>query len=279
MNLKDLLAQLAEQEKLLTQVKFLAPCLPKGLIKTRVAGLICKFQPQPGNLEGWGIFQPLNQTQAKWVEEASYIQVAEYLQFLLPLRVQLVHPLRGQTWLAYPVNESDMRQRLKTVKPVVVHLVTEGMAFETAIARWDGQAWWFEELDRRADPRLPEQLREHLQQGQEGVNLKISGLTPENRTAYSLAWQQTAEGRRQQQQTQAEKRLDQALKMGGGKLSQMHDRGDYWQVEWTTQAGEKHLSAISKTDLTVMSAGICLSGRDHDFDLQSLVGVVEQAKW
>jgi hypothetical protein len=35
-------------------------------------------------------------------------------------------------------------------------------------------------------------------------------------------------------------------------------------------------SAIAKTDLTVVSSGICLSGRVRDFDLQSLVGVMEQ---
>ena len=37
------------------------------------------------------------------------------------------------------------------------------------------------------------------------------------------------------------------------------------------------VSAISKRDLTVISAGICLSGEDDKFDLQSLVGVVEKA--
>lgn len=48
-------------------------------------------------------------------------------------------------------------------------------------------------------------------------------------------------------------------------------------MEWTTAEGDSHSSAISKADLTVISAGIGLSERDRDFDLQSLVGVVEQA--
>ena len=47
-------------------------------------------------------------------------------------------------------------------------------------------------------------------------------------------------------------------------------------VEWQTFDGEYHSSAISKQDLTVISSGICLSGLDRDFDLQSLVGVIEK---
>jgi hypothetical protein len=50
-------------------------------------------------------------------------------------------------------------------------------------------------------------------------------------------------------------------------------------VEWTTSEGLRHTSAVTKTDLTVVSSGICLSGRDRDFDLLSLVGVVEGSDW
>jgi hypothetical protein len=72
-----------------------------------------------------------------------------------------------------------------------------------------------------------------------------------------------------------EKRLQRALKMGGGELQEFRDRDDYWLIEWTSGTGERHSSAIAKNDLTVISAGICLSGEDRNFDLQSLVGVVE----
>ncbi|WP_445248687.1 hypothetical protein [Microcoleus sp. OTE_8_concoct_300] len=81
----------------------------------------------------------------------------------------------------------------------------------------------------------------------------------------------------------AGQRLQRALKMGGGELRDFcvkrsypaGNRQNYWLVEWTSGSGEHHTSAIAKNDLTVMSAGICLSGLDKDFDLHSLVGVVE----
>ena len=75
------------------------------------------------------------------------------------------------------------------------------------------------------------------------------------------------------------RRIAEALQQGGGDLEEFRDRGEYWQVEWRTRDGELHSSAIDKQDLTVISSGICLSGMDRDFDLQSLVGVMEQREW
>ncbi len=158
-----------------------------------------------------------------------------------------------------------MRQRLKTVKPVVVHLATEGVGFEQILARWNGNSYWFEEVDRCADPAIAEALHSNLKQLTPMEELQFKGITPEMRTLYHLAAQQI-EGFAQPQRD--EKRLRHALKLGGGELHQFQDRGDYWTVDWTTADGVRHTSAIAKGDLTVVSSGICLSGRDRDFDLQ-----------
>ncbi|QLE42565.1 hypothetical protein FD723_20435 [Nostoc sp. C052] len=275
-NIFKLINQIAIAEAQLYTTQFLAPCVKGGRVRTLVAGMICTFTPKPSKFEGWGIFQAVDQKTATVVEEADLPQIAEYLQHFPQIRLRLAHQLRGQTWLAYPVNEADMRQRLKVVKPIAVHLVTEGVTFEQIIARWNGQSCWFEEVDRRTDPAISETLQSALKQLTPTEELQFKGITPEIRTVYELA-SRRIEGFSQPQQD--EKRLRKALQIGGGSLTQFHDRGDYWTVDWTTADGVRHSSAIAKTDLTVVSSGICLSGRDRDFDLQSLVGVMEQQEW
>jgi hypothetical protein len=317
-DIRNLLNQIAAQETQLRDTQFLAPCVRGGRVRTSVANIIYTFTPQPQDFEGWGIFQPVDGKIAEVVDEPSLPQLAEYLKLLKPLRLRLAHLLQGQTWLAYPVNESDMQQRLGAAKPVPVHLVTEAAAFEPIIARFDGSAWWFDEIDRRAEPQPAELLREQLRQGTMPENVRFPGMTPEMVTVYDLALQQTEayqlrlqhqrevreqqerqreqrqqrraqrdeelreqerqsqRGRRQRGSAQGDEgRLRDALHMGGGELREFRDRGEFWQVEWMTRNGDRHTSAISKGDLTVISSGICLSGYDRNFDLQSLVGVIE----
>ncbi len=192
-DIHQLLNQLAAQEQQLFSTQFLAPCVRGGLVRTRVAGIVYTFTPQPRNFEGWGIFQPNNEKVAAVVDEPSLPQVGKYLQHLKPLRLRLAHALQQQTWLAYPVSVGDMQQRWGTAKPVPVHLVTDGGQFELIVARWDGCSWWFDESDRRADPLVAEQLREQLKKVTPLEELHFKGITPEMRTVYDLVTQQTKE--------------------------------------------------------------------------------------
>ena len=269
-NIRELLEQIAIAEAQLRSTQLLAPCVKGGQVRTRVAEMIYTFTPQPRSFEGWGIFQATNEKTATLIEEADLPHIENYLQTFQSVRLRLAYQLRNQTWIAYPINEADMRQRFKYAKPVPVHLVTEGIAFEQIIARSNGNSFWFEALDRRADPAIAAQLQSNLKQFVFAKELQFKGITPEMRSLYDLVTKK-AEGFAQSD----EKRLQQALQVGGGELQQFQDRGDYWTLNWTTADGTRHTSAIAKSDLTVISSGICLSGRDRDFDLQSLVGVME----
>ncbi|MEG4345778.1 hypothetical protein QUB70_21230 [Microcoleus sp. A003_D6] len=271
-DIRKILSQLAAQEEQLLDTQFLAPCVRGGRVRTRIGGMTYLFQPQPENFEGWAIFGPVNEKIAAVIEEPSLPQMAEYLQLLVPIRLQLACVLQGQTWLAYPVNESDAKQRTGVAKPVPVHLVTEGSQFEAIVARWDGHCLWFEEIDRRADPLPSEKLKAAFKKLILPQEVRFKGMTPEMRTVYELVSRNIKDF---DPKLLEEQRLQRALKMGGGELRDFCDRENYWLVEWTSGTGEHHTSAIAKNDLTVMSAGICLSGLDKDFDLHSLVGVVE----
>ncbi len=193
-----------------------------------------------------------------------------------PLRLFLAYQLQGQTWLAYPTNESDSKQRFGFAKPVAIYLVTDGAMFEQIIARLDGSSWWFEDVERRGAPLALEELRKALKNITPPKEVRFKGITPEMKIVYDIVARQQEELIKKMQQQRNEKRLREALAMGGGTLQNFRDRSTYWQVEWITRDGEHHTSAIDKNDLTVVSAGICLSGGVQHFDLQSLVGVVEQ---
>ena len=275
-DIRKLIKQLATEENKLRSTEFIAPCVGNGKVRTRIAKMVYTFTPKPHDMTGWGIFQPLDEKTAIFVEEPNLPLISEYLKNFQPLRLRLVYPLQGKSWLAYPVNEADMQQRCGYCKPVVVHLVDEATRFEVAIARTDAVTWWFEECDRRADIMITEQLREQFKQLTPPSELHFKGITPEMRSAYDLATQEEKDFRILQQHERDENRLKAALKMGGGELQQWSERQDYWVVDWITSDGEHHTSAISRKDLTVISSGICLSGEDEKFDLQSLVGVVEQ---
>lgn len=274
-DVQRILREVAAQEANLRRYPFLAPCIPGAHLRARVGGLLLELAADPPDFEGWGIFRARDPHTAERIEEAALPRVAAYLALLRPLRVRLAVHLRGQTWLAYPSGESDTRQRLGRCAPLPVHLVRGAAAFDPIVARWDGSQLWFEEVDRRADATEPERLAAALGADLPTASLRWKGLTPETRQAYDVAFQRTAAGRARRQAASDEARVREALERGGGRLERHLDQGDHWTVEWTTRDGVRHVSAVAKGDLTVVSAGICLSGRDRDFDLQSLVGVIE----
>ena len=285
MDARDLVERLARQEEALRATCFVAPCVAGGKVRAKVEGLVHDFEPRPRDFAGWGLFRAIDSTIAEVVEPASARLVDDYLRLLAPFRLLLAGRLEDSSWLAYPVNESDARQRLGEAKPVPVHLVVDGDPFEQVKARFDGTAFWFEGRDRGGDPRTAVGLRRALGEMTPPEELAIDRLTPEARVVYRML-RDAEQGRRElrrrrrrwNRERRDEHRLRRALALGGGGLQQFRDRGEYWQVEWTTGDGEHHTSAISKNDLTVLGAGICLDGRDRDFDLQSLVGVVENAE-
>lgn len=270
-----LIHQIAAGEDRLRRTQILAPRVARGKIRARVSGLICELSMPTNDFEGWGVFTAQGLNQARLDGEATLAQVSGYLRLLKSLRMILIQPLQGRSWLALPANRSEASQKLGLSGPLTVHLVSQGRAFEQIVARFDGCNLWFEKVDRSADPVRPSYAAKALRKFISPEELDLPGLTPEFREAYRLVFQPRADDPAVRVRC-SEQRLRRALEQGGGTLHSFVDQGDYWTTHWSTREGERHTSAIMKSDLTVMSAGICLAGEDQKFDLQSLVGVVEQ---
>ncbi|MDQ1610899.1 MAG: hypothetical protein QOG00_830 [Pyrinomonadaceae bacterium] len=285
-DVRRLIETLAAREEAQRGMQFLAPCVGGGWVRVSLDGLVQRFRPEPHDFEGWGVLEAIDDRTARVVSEATLVQVEAYLKLLKPLPVRLAARLRGRTWLASPLNAEDARRQFDvTSDGLQVHLVSDGARFEVLTAYTDGCHWLGGELDRRADARVAERLRKLLWQGVAPRYITWKGITPETRAAYTLAAEfapargRGRKGRAADRLKQLEEaRLGDALALGGGTLVDYEDEGDaHWRVAWQTSGGETHVSIVARRDLTIFDAGICLSGYDRDFDLQSLVGVVEHA--
>jgi hypothetical protein len=265
----DLLNRLAAAEERFLHGDFLAPAPRGGIVGVRVAGVVCRMRVD-ADFQGWGVFRPTGPDRARLVRPATLSERRRYLDLLPARRLILCQP-HGPHWLALPAHRADHRFADAGLLPV--RLVEEAQRFEVVEARFDGVQGWFDGLDGRADPLAAAFLRQAFQDVTAPDQVRRPGLTAEQRTAYALVYQLRHEAERDR----TEERLRDALAHAGGELRDYLERDDGYRVEYEVD-GARHVSVIGKQDLAVQMAGICLNGEDRLFDLQSLVGVLREAR-
>lgn len=120
-------------------------------------------------------------------------------------------------------------------------------------------------------------LRACLKRSVAPADLKRSGLTAPQRSAYAMEFERREQAVAADRQDQIETQLCQTLRHSGAVLENFVEHADGYRVTWSS-GGQRHVSSVTRDDLTVQVAGICLSGQDRKFDLGSLVGVVREAE-
>jgi hypothetical protein len=296
---RALIARLSQEGQQLQEREIIAPLLPGGRIRTRLNGLIYEFKPRE-RFVGWGRFRPVSEGEADVLGEALPWERGGYLELFPALRVLLLWPAPSGyppgTWLALPYNQSDAQQRFGfPMEPLPVFLCdpTAGAErFERVIVRVDGRALWFEGPDLLADPTHAEWLRSAS--AQEASQDFLPGLASSERQTllfwrfHQLELARTEEIRHlkrlQQRNRLNQLNLEEKLRYeltkadatfhsyseviaSDGSVSQLI-------VEWSEHGQTHRYRSALDPRLTVVSSGICLSGRDQDFDLTSLVGVM-----
>jgi hypothetical protein len=264
---RELLDRLAAAEDRFLRSEFLSPAVGGAPVRVRVAGVVCGLRAEPADFRGWGVWRPTSHSAARLARPASLAERQRYLE-LFPLVRLILCRRAGDHYLATPAHRADARFRFEGLVPV--HLAEDGQPFEVVEARFDGARCWFERLDPRRDPAAAAYLRQALQDAVTAEKLCRPGLTAEERAAYALV-----HGPAEQDRTEG--RLLRALAHAGADLKGYVERDDCFRVEYVVD-GERHVSVVDKRNLSVQVAGICLSGEDGRFDLQSLVGVLREAQ-
>jgi hypothetical protein len=266
----DSLDRLAAAEERFLASIFLAPALGGGEVQVRVAGVICRLKIRPADFQGFGIFRPKSHSHAELVRVASLAERRRYLE-LFPLVRLILADKHEDQWLAVMAHRGDSRFRIAGAVPVC--LAEDVQLFEIIETRFDGVHFWYDGPDPRWDPAAAAYLRQALDKEIEPERLHRPGLTAEERAAYTVGFQASEKAHRKRE----EERLRDALVHAGADFKEVREHQDVYTVTFEVD-GQRHVSVISKRDLSVQVAGICLSGQDNHFDLQSLVGVIREGQ-
>ena len=293
MSLAQIFDRLEAQEQAIVGTRVLAPIIGGRAVTVKIGGVACQLQVAGQNARGWSVLEVESTQRARWLRAASLSEREKYLALLPAVRF-IALARTGKVWLSFPAHAGDGRFALNGIAPVRGLEGANVQAFDAIIARFDGTHFWFERIDARRSPAIAEYLRTSLAVQILPDALHKKGLSLEERTAYGTALYGPPQTEENAPETFAtslnplstrpfignphtpDGRLAQSLQHAGGRLVSWIDRGNAYTV--TYQFGEQtHTSTVRADDLSVMTSGICLSGRDRDFDLTSLVGVMSEA--
>lgn len=268
----SLVDKLARQEQDAFQGTFLAPVVPGCTVTLRIQGIVHKLEFR-GDFRGFAVLRRGNRNldRAKFVREATREERDRYLELLPRVRLIAIKLADNAMW-AIPASTSGNRIAIQGAVPV--NLPRSVDTFETFYARFDGQYFWFDKTDKRRGWSVVSTLRDRLREKAKPGNFSVLGCVPQEYLAYKMLFIDTYDtvDRPKDDNT----RITDALKHSGANLGSWRDAGAGRATVSFSLDGQNFNVIVNKADLSVQSSGICLSGKDSDFDLSSLVSVFRE---
>lgn len=269
-----ILDKLSLQEKNFLSKEIFAPYVNGGnKIRVRIDGVVYQLKAPKFKKDGFGVFKAINSNKVKFVREAESFEIDQYLQ-LLP-RVDAILIFKSNRWLATPSNKSDFKKRFGRDGLFSVLVADNVEILDTVQVRFDGSCFWFDSAKIIKDMDKREDLRQRIIKGNYSMTKELKyGLSPEEDEAFNLACQFHKEAN----MSDLEKRLTNEFGRYDATMERFVERGSNVEVQWRDNISHQAITSVfNKEDLSVVTAGICLSGGDKKFDLQSMVGVFREA--
>lgn len=269
---KSLFEKLAAKEKKFFETDFFSPVLRGCPVRVSIEGIIVTFNITPKDYEGWGVFKTADKTTARLKREPTIQEKNQYLECFPKLSFVICR--QGERVSGVCANQNT-KMKIQGQVPILLPEATR--LFETVDVRWDGENFWYDKPSSFRSPRIATELRELLANDTEPEDVKITGMTFEEKLAYQIAFIYEIENKKDKE----EERIKAALEKAGGIYKSYLKRNDSYTVEFEVD-GNLHKSTIDKNNLSVVAAGICLTDHmtgvscEKEFDLQSLVSVIRE---
>lgn len=232
-----------------------------GSVKVRIDGIVSTFLIRPASYRGYGVFAPIDRKYARFVRDATIVEQGAYLG-LFPRLTMVVTSQERKTGLLF-IDDG----RFKIEGEVPIRFLDNAQTFNIVYVRFDGTNFWYDSPAPMLGLDTPRKLRELLP--------IYKGSTPIP-SKYVEAFKIAVKERDEATMASTEGRIRTAVERAGGKYREHVERADNFSVTYEVD-GEQYTSTIDK-NLRVVTAGICLSGHDRTFDLQSLMSVIREGQ-
>lgn len=278
MSLLDLVKSLGEEQP----QEFIAPVIEAeqvNLFTLSESGAPWTYrllEPRPG----WWLVKPTEKTVARVISGQYSARIAreayphEYLSFLsrLPRWTLIACFSTREGVVSIPYNPADAVQRgWKDASPRLVRLVRGNVSPFTVFTAREMAGTLFYDSGRGLDSNKQAYLTELITGPQNTIpHVDSWGLS------YHILRQRLMEQRRVEQRKTLAGQLEERLEFAGAKLEGYGLTGDTIDVTYTYN-GAKFTVNIAK-NMRVYTTPICLNGRQNDFDLSAIVGVMENAR-
>jgi hypothetical protein len=253
----------AENTFFQSKTEFFSPVVHSQPVQVKLDGVVMNFKVVHEDHDAYYILRPTSYKTAEIVRQASLAEREDYLK-IFP-RFNAVVYRQGRRPKAVLSNAKHKNVELSGNIEI---LLSENMSiFDIVEVRWDGKSFWYDKHQTNVRQNF---LQETLSLKQKPESL--TGLPPSLFSAYELAFEDVKD--------KAEDRINKALLRSGGRLVSYVDRGDTYTVTYKVKLKNNQYremtSTVKSENLQVEVAGICLSGGDNRFDLQSLVNVIRE---
>lgn len=244
------------QEEWINFKEFVAYVIPESYVQASLLGLRLNLKVVNGPADFVGVAvldHNIRNRCAYFIRPATQNQTSEYLS-LFPRSLAVVFRNKYNNWMGVSGRQTA---------PIygVDEFIQE---FDTVIVYRIGDTWVYGSQSI-APTRISSGLRAALEN--KDPNPKISLSTPDHRIAYTEKVGSVA---------RPVNTIASAVSFMGGNLIDIIDRGDGTSFVTYSVANTTFTSLVNNENMQVILSGICLDGRDRDFDLTTLIPVMQK---